>query len=95
MIPHPCSHCGEPVALGDESVEHLGDVVHRECGMRMAVGSLAHQMRRCTCAGSTGEVRRDPPRGMTARHAARLAYAYWMVRLDVRPWARPRRSISD
>jgi hypothetical protein len=43
--------------------------IHHECLIRAVVGSVGHQLRRCSCYGGDEE---DPP-GLTKREAARLA----------------------
>jgi hypothetical protein len=67
-----CVYCKEPVLPGEtlplDAVPFLQNV-HRECAIRMVIGSAAHQLGDCSCAGNTRE---DPP-GMTIRQAARLA----------------------
>jgi hypothetical protein len=42
---------------------------HRECVIRIVVGSAAHQLGDCTCSGG----RREDPASMTKRQAAVLA----------------------
>jgi hypothetical protein len=71
-----CQYCDEPVLPG-EAVPDLVNMqdVHRECAVRMIVGSAAHQLGECTCHGG---VREDPP-GVTLREAARLAYDTFMT----------------
>lgn len=73
-----CMHCDEPIAPGDSGVvvPHIDAsrqtslmVRHRECFLRDALGSVGHQLGRCTCFGGTEE---DPP-GLTRREAARAA----------------------
>ena len=61
--------CAIPDLSGGETPFHF------ECHMRLVIGSLAHQQRRCSCYGGTEH---DPP-GMTLRHAAIEAFAYWVA----------------
>jgi hypothetical protein len=63
-----CAYCSEIIARSDYRFESQSPL-HLECGMRMVVGSAAHQLRECTCFGGTRE---DPP-GLSLREAARLA----------------------
>lgn len=70
----PCLLCGEAIEAGDTGTINLsGQVTHYECGMRMAVGSIGHQKRCCSCYGGSEE---DPP-GMTFRQAAVAAVIYF------------------
>lgn len=69
-----CLHCGEPVMAGDAKTHtYISSEgprpVHHECAARAVLGSVGHQMGRCSCHGGTEE---DPP-GMTKREAARAA----------------------
>jgi hypothetical protein len=72
-----CAHCGEPILEGDSIMGfNSGQVVmHRNCGMRGILGSLAHVQGRCSCfvPGSTAN---DPPE-LTVRQAADAAVAEW------------------
>lgn len=71
-------HCGEEVREGEPArdmpvVYTCGacevERIHLECVLRMAVGSVGHQRRECSCFGGT----KDDPEGMTRREAARAA----------------------
>ena len=69
-----CRHCGEPVVEGDTgTADSLELVLHYECGLRLAIGSVGHMKGLCSCFGGTEE---DPP-GMTRREAAIAAARYW------------------
>lgn len=68
-----CEWCHEEIVMGDCGlfILHLGQkcerrIFHRECQMRMVVGSLAHVEVRCSCVGGSDE----RPRGMTMRQEA-------------------------
>ena len=65
-----CPHCVEPITA-DDATERTGngEVLHRECLIRMVAGSAAHQLHECSCYGGDRE---DPP-GLSRRQAARLA----------------------
>jgi hypothetical protein len=68
-----CPHCGEPILPWDDRLATDAGTRpwHRECLIRHLVGSVGHQLGRCSCFGGTEE---DPP-GRTAREAARAAGA--------------------
>lgn len=74
--PVKCRYCDEDVLPG-EPYAHLPNAqdIHKECLVRMAVGSAAHQLGECTCHG--GE-REDPPH-LTRRQSARLAYDTFLI----------------
>jgi hypothetical protein len=78
-----CVHCEEKIAEDDSGkatpyVRGDGTTetrhVHKECLMRMAVGSMAHLLKRCSCFG--GEAPEDQT-GMTLRQEA-LAVWEWV-----------------
>ena len=70
----PCGYCGEAIGPADRGciIPHLGEdgasekPFHFECHMRLVIGSLAQQQRRCSCYGGAEH---EPP-GMTLRQAA-------------------------
>src|SRR4051812_31533512 len=72
-----CLHCEEEIKEGDEGEMMPGGgairPVHAECLLRMVMGSVGHQQRRCPCYNGTEE---DPP-GMTTRQAAIAAAEYF------------------
>jgi hypothetical protein len=81
-----CLHCDEPVLTGERSevTSYLdasgvlaSRTVHWECGARAVVGSVGHQLGKCSCHGGTEE---DPP-GMSKREAARAACALYRSRI--------------
>jgi hypothetical protein len=69
----PCILCREAVQANDIGTIEHGQVAHYECRLRLAVGSLGHQRRRCACFGGTEE---DPP-GLSFRQAAVAAALYF------------------
>jgi hypothetical protein len=78
----PCLHCGEPIEDRDSGVilphvnlqgETTFEAQHRECFMRGIVGSVGHQLGRCSCYGGSPDAEGDPP-GLTRRAGARAAY---------------------
>jgi hypothetical protein len=69
-----CLLCKETIVEADTgNVNGTGQTFHYECQMRAIVGSVGHQLARCSCFGGTEE---DPP-GMTAREAAKAAAKLW------------------
>jgi hypothetical protein len=73
-IGQACLLCGEAIAEGDiGTIDGADQVTHYECRMRGVIGSVGHQLRRCSCFGGTEE---DPP-GMSRRQAAQAACALW------------------
>jgi hypothetical protein len=65
-----CARCDEEITERDVQAPYDGTPLHYECGMRMALGSIAHVEKRCGCY-VPGSEEGDPP-GMSKRHAARL-----------------------
>jgi hypothetical protein len=72
-----CLYCDEAIVEGDEGQMVFSfdgaKPVHRECLVRQVVGSIGHQLKRCSCYGGNEE---DPP-GMTRRQAAIAACKYF------------------
>jgi hypothetical protein len=72
-----CAHCTEAILESEERMQfNNGQVwMHRNCGLRGILGSLAHVQGRCSCyvAGSTA----GDPEGMTPRQAADAAVEEW------------------
>jgi hypothetical protein len=72
-----CAHCDEPIVDGDHGVilpcmdSAQEDVFHYECFLRGIFGSVAHQLKMCSCF-VPGAPEGDPPE-LTTRQAARLA----------------------
>lgn len=86
-----CPWCTEPVlptdrtdrfvhvtADGNVAVQHW----HWECAARQAVGSVGHQLGRCSCFGGTED---DPPE-MSRREAAQAALALACRAVDPTHW---------
>lgn len=75
----PCGHCGEEIGRADNgfAIPSVGENVlvayHRNCFMRSIFGSVAHQQKRCSCFGGTGE---DDP-NLSRRAAATAAAVYY------------------
>lgn len=74
-----CVWCDEPIL----PAERRTGLVHFECGLRSAVGSVGHQKKACSCYGGTME---DPP-GLTRRQAAIAAEEYFYLGRDREIWA--------
>lgn len=64
-----CIWCAEPI-LGDDSGFMIPTPAHPACLLRMLVGGVNHQQKRCSCFGGT--MPQDPP-GLTRREAAEVA----------------------
>ncbi len=66
-----CPHCGEDILpWDDQRTTNDGTLpFHAECLIRSIVGSVGHQLGRCSCFGGN----EDDPRGMTLREAAQAA----------------------
>ncbi len=63
-----CQWCEEPIE--EDALRSPFQDMHRECGYRLACGSLAHLQRRCSC--------------MTKREAARAAWDFGILLDTVR-----------
>jgi hypothetical protein len=72
-----CGFCGEEVVGGQEAPVQ-GSALHRECHIRLVVGSVAHLTGRCSCF-VPGSYEDDPP-GMTLREAAWAAVQLYYKR---------------
>jgi hypothetical protein len=76
-----CLHCEAPFEPDDSgmampcyttegpSIRHI----HKECNLRMAIGSLAHLEHRCTCYGGTD----NATPGLTMREEAQMVWEWW------------------
>lgn len=72
-----CFHCGERFNINDNGFavpciahDEISEIYyHQECHIRLIVGSVAHQQKRCTCYGGKDE---DDP-ALTRREAAQQA----------------------
>jgi hypothetical protein len=74
-IDQSCVYCSERFLEGDDGFIDAGNSpLHRECFLRMIVGSVAHQMHACNCA--LGEDAVDSEEGVSRREGAKLAVAY-------------------
>jgi hypothetical protein len=84
-VDHACARCCERIAAGEPGVlmpyfngtAYRSEAWHRECYLRMVVGSVGHQLGRCSCHGGTEE----DPEGMSTREAAAAAVALYEQRL--------------
>jgi hypothetical protein len=85
-VGEPCAYCEETIEAGDRgvTVPHIGETeavvekpYHFECHLRTVIGSVGHQMGRCSCPG-IGGTEHDPP-GLTLRQAALAACRLWQA----------------
>jgi histidinol phosphatase-like PHP family hydrolase len=75
-----CGYCQEPIEPGEESpLEN----VHRECGIRLVMGSSAHQLKTCGCYGGTDNERTS---GITLRQSALQAEATFEMLQGKKVW---------
>ena len=66
-VGRPCILCDELIVASDAgTVNRAGQISHYECSLRAVVGSVGHQLKRCSCYGGDQE----DPEGMTRRQAA-------------------------
>ncbi len=73
-----CPHCEELILIGENVRDIDRKVFHRECALRMILGSVGHQRKTCCCFGGTGD---GDPEGVSVRGAARAALACFEERL--------------
>jgi hypothetical protein len=70
-----CVYCSERILEGDDGFVDAGNsATHRECHIRMIVGSVAHQLGACSCKLGADAV--DCEEGLTPREGAKLALAH-------------------
>lgn len=78
----PCQHCGEAIGRNDDGFaidQYQGGGVfilapyHRACFLRGIIGSVAHQLKRCSCYGGAD----DDDADLTVREAAQAAVDLW------------------
>jgi hypothetical protein len=71
-----CAWCGEIVRTYDAAYHFAnGPLAHRDCALRLLIGSVAHLEHRCGCY-VPGATERDPA-GLTRRQAAEAAALLW------------------
>lgn len=70
-----CAHCDEQIGAGELSPV-MNVPTHRNCALRMVVGSAGHQRRECSCFG----VEDTSERGLTKREAADAAAREYLRR---------------
>lgn len=73
-----CDYCHEPKTSHDLPSTHVR--FHRECEIRLFIGSVVHQQQVCLCYGGTA-VEEDYA---TPREGARAAYKYFTEQAAVR-----------
>lgn len=67
-----CAYCKEPISIEEQLQERPQPDYHMECIIRLAVGSVGHQLGICKCWSKT-HGQEDPP-GVTLREGARMAW---------------------
>jgi len=67
-------YCDEPVLAGEQHCDYA-QPMHVECGIRAAVGSVAHQEHKCSCY-IRGALDPEGP-ALTVREHARAAAAWF------------------
>ena len=68
----PCVYCKELIEEYDMGTLTEGRLLHYECSIRLAVGSVGHQAHECSCYGGN----EDDPQGLTLHEAAHAAERY-------------------
>jgi len=72
-----CMYCDELILMGEDGFLDSGsNPFHRECWVRMLIGSVAHQRHLCTCYMPEGAAQPHEPEGLSRRQTAKLAVAY-------------------
>lgn len=71
-----CIYCGEEVLEDEQHPHYALQSIHKECGIRQAIGSVAHISHRCAC-DVPGSSEGDPP-GLTKREAAKAAVSLYI-----------------
>lgn len=74
-----CTWCEEAIGGGDiGNVNVVGQATHYECALRAVAGSLAHQLRECSCYRGADAVDHDDPT-LSRRDNAKLAAAHFLL----------------
>jgi len=86
-----CLDCGEPIAEEDDGVliPTIAETVtiepsHLNCHLRGIVGSVAHQMKLCSCYGGSAKDQHS----LTRRQAADAAVDYFYRNRKIEPFWR-------
>ena len=78
-----CMYCEEPILIGEDGFFDSGsNAFHRECWLRMLIGSIAHQRQLCPCYLPESEAQQHEPQGLSRRQAAKLAVDYYEGIID-------------
>jgi hypothetical protein len=83
QVPAPvgraCTYCEEDILLDEDGfVDGEGSPFHRECWLRLLVGSVAHQRGLCGCYQHESVAMSEESEGfLSRREAAKLAVAYY------------------
>ena len=90
-----CGWCEEPIAVDDDGylIPHVGDGVrevpyHKECNLRMVVGSVGHQCGECTCKGQEDQSEWN----ISRREAALRTWIFWQWKNGVEDQWRKQRT---
>jgi hypothetical protein len=71
-----CDYCQEPITENERrGLPNPGPNHHRECMLRIVIGSVSHIEHRCSCY-VPGSVDSDPP-GLSLRQGAQAALRAW------------------
>ncbi len=68
-----CKYCNESVLPDEPQVTIANAILHHECGVRMAVGSVGHQLGACPHHGRIDA----SEAGKTLREGARAAFSHY------------------
>jgi hypothetical protein len=77
-IGRPCSMCDVEIKAGDTGTDNGNMTMHYACEMRMVIGSVGHQLKKCSCYGGT----KEDPEGFSRYDSARAALAVHMTLLE-------------
>ena len=78
-----CLICGEDIAAEDDGIyDGGGSPFHRACFLRLTIGSLAHQLKLCTCFIGGSKVAHEPA-WMSKRQAAEEAVKFFEGRHEL------------
>jgi hypothetical protein len=84
-LPPHCPWCLEPILPGEPVLPCVRDGLpcdyHEECMIRAGFGSVAHQLKVCSCFLPGAEAHEDPP-DMSKRAAAKLAFDYFTLQYE-------------
>lgn len=76
-----CARCSEEITVLDLRAPFDETPLHYECGLRMALGSIAHVEKRCGCYVPGSDA--GDPEGVSKRQAARLVWMAVQLRREL------------